>query len=145
MGVFFEKYPFFGRVHPLASKVLFFNFSKCVHEKCARAEFAEICAPNTPNFELFTVLNTRKTRVFPECKFSPPILTFSLTIPVGKILNFFGAKFGVFCPKFARNLHEIFRKLRISPANTKKFSGWKSCRTDTTFSVLLRVTKKFFR
>ena len=111
MGVFFEKYPFFDRVHPRASKVLFSDFSKCVHEKCARAEFAEICAPNTPNFELFTVLNTRKTRVFPECKFSPPILTFSLTIPVGKILNFFGAKFGVFCPKFARNLHEISGKM----------------------------------
>jgi hypothetical protein len=97
-----------------------------VHEKCARAEFAQIRAPNTPNFERFYTLNTRKTRVFPECKFSPPVLTFSRTIPVGKILNFFGAKFGVFRPKFARNLHEISKKMQISPANCQKFFGRKN-------------------
>ena len=43
MGVFFQKCLFLDRVHPHASKVLFFNLFKCVHEIWVSAEFAQIC------------------------------------------------------------------------------------------------------
>lgn len=107
-AVFFQKSRFFGRVHPLASPVLFFNFCKCMREKCALPEFPEFRGRKCRFFTFFPLVTWEKWCVHGVSKIRPLFWCFTPRWTSEKSLIFSVQNSGF----FAQNSGEIFTKFR---------------------------------